>query len=105
MAAPLAADLAALFSYEFLASAIVPTVNGQAYSVIVGDDSLSEQDAYGGPESIDLQQVHFQTSQLAAMIEGEIFTLTTNAGTNQKICVSSIISADGSELIVTCRNA
>jgi hypothetical protein len=105
MAAPMAADLAALFSYEFTQTATVPTVNGKAYPVIVGDEVASEQDAYGGPESIFPQQVHFQTAQLASMEPGTLFALTSLLGVQQKECVSAVISEDGSELIVTCRNA
>jgi hypothetical protein len=100
----MAADLAALFTYEFTSTCTLGTAT-QGYTVIVGDDQQTEQDAFGGPESEDKQAVHFKVSSLPAITNGSVLVLNTPSGNQRKIVVSNTTSADGVELIAYVRAA
>ncbi len=102
MAPFLAADLAALFDYDFPTTVII---GAKTYDVLLGDDSVTETDAFGGPEAQDTQQIHFKVSDLASIENGEVLELKQGTKTQQKLVVSSLISADGVELIAYVRAA
>lgn len=102
MGAYLAADLSAVFSYDFTTTC---TVGKRPYTVIVGNNSVTEEDAYGGPTPVDTQEIHFRTSDLATIENGIIITLVDQGETKKKLVVSSLVSADGNELIVNVRAA
>lgn len=96
MASLMAGDLAELFSRD------LPTVckiGARDYNVLL-DDMLSEEvEAFGGPESIEMQRVHFLTSDLSKIENGSKLYVAGKS----KIVVSSVTSADGAELIATVR--
>jgi hypothetical protein len=102
MQAFMAADLAALWGYEFTTTV---TIDTKTYTVLVGDDSNVEQDAFGGPESQDTQQVHFKTADLPSLELGTVLTLAQGKQNKRRLVVSTVISADGNELIAAVRDA
>ena len=96
----LASDLSALFKADMPS---VCKIGAKSYTVLV-DDLLSEEiEEYGGPESVEMQRVHFLTSDLARIENGSKLAVKTKIGWKSKIVLSSITSADGNELIATVR--
>jgi hypothetical protein len=96
-------DLSALFNYDMNSQA---KYAGNQYTVKINDPQRTEADAYGGPEAIELMEIHFQTSDLPKIKNGVPLEVQIPDGTwKRKIIVSSILSADGVELIVTVRAA
>lgn len=94
----LAADLGAVFTYDF---PIVVKYRGKKYTALSNDTLTAETDELGGPIAIDQNEYHFQTSDLLSVVNGEeINVLGRNA-----IIVSNTLSADGSELIIRVRAA
>ena len=96
----MANDLAALFQRD------MPTIckiGAKSYNVLIDDLVTEEIEEYGGPESVEMQRVHFQTTDLARIENGSKLSIQIKAGWKSKIVVSSITSADGNELIVTVR--
>lgn len=100
----MAADLAGTFTYEFKAVAVV---EGTEYQVLTNDPIFSENVAYGGEELIDLLEIHFQASQLPSLPNETALTVFSLDGkkSKTKISISSKLSADENELIVTVRAA
>ena len=99
----LAADLAGVFKYDFQAVAVV---GGKEYTVLVNDDEKSEADAFGGPEMINAQEIHFQTSDLDIIENGiliDVYPQGTKGTKQALLVVSNIISADGAALVVKAR--
>lgn len=94
----MAVDLAGVFVYDMPTGATIGTIG---YTILLDDLQGVEADDYGGPELIDVQRVHFKTTDLAFI---ELGSQMVVAG-KTKIVVSSITSADGNELIVTVRGA
>ena len=92
----LAADTAALFRYDMPVECVI---GAKKYAVLLDDLLSEESDAFGGPEAQEIQRVHFLTSDLARIENGTGLFV----GGKSKIVVSSITSADGSELIATVR--
>lgn len=101
MQSHMAADLSALFERDMPQEC---KIGAKAYTVLI-DDLLSEDvEEYGGPESIDMQRVHFQTTDLARIENGSKLAIKAAGNVwKSKIVTSSITSADGNELIVTVR--
>lgn len=103
----LAADLAQLFTRDMPAEC---KIGAKTFSVLI-DDLLNEEiEAYGGPEAIDMQRVHFLVTDKKAIEIGSKLAVRqkAEAGTapgkwESKIVLSSIKSADGNELIATVR--
>lgn len=96
----MAGDLAQLFQRDMPS---ICRIGGQDFTVLV-DDTLSEEiENYGGPESVELQRVHFQTTEKSSIENGSKLALKQGDKWKSKIVVSSITSADGNELIVTVR--
>ena len=92
----IAADTAALFAAEMLVEC---TIGATKYNVLLDDLLSEESDAFGGPEATEMQRVHFLTSDLPKIENGIGIFIKGKS----KIVVSSVTSADGSELIVTVR--
>ncbi len=92
----MADDLSAVFRYDM---PITATIGTQGYTVLMDDKMRVELDAFGGPEDIDLQHVHFKTTDLVSIVNGSRLQVASQS----KIVVSSVTSADGNELIVTVR--
>lgn len=103
----MAADLAELFTRDMPAEC---KIGAKTFSVLI-DDLLNEEiEAYGGPESIAMQRVHFLASEKKTIEIGSKLAVRQKAedGTatgkwETKIVLSSIRSADGNELIATVR--
>lgn len=98
----MAADLSALFQRDMPETC---KIGAKTYTVLI-DDLLSEDvEEYGGPESIDMQRVHFKTTDLARIENGTTLSIKAGKVWKPKIVMSSITSADGNELIATVRGA
>ena len=102
----MAADLTALFEADMPA---VCMIGAKTYTVLL-DDSLSEEaDAFGGPESLEIQRIHFLAAQLATIENGMKVAIRQKSDIGvpkpwkSKIVVSSVLSSDGNELIATVR--
>lgn len=96
MAQAMAADISALFTRDMPKTC---TIGAATFNVLI-DDLLNEEiEGYGGPENVDMQRVHFLTTDKAAIESG---TQLFIAG-KSKIVISSVQSADGNELIATVR--
>ena len=81
-------------------------------TVILDDQQNIDAEAYGGAEMDNPQRIHFQTSELADINDGETLTLAEpkpgqpgQTVQTKKIVTGSVTSADGAELIVTVRGA
>lgn len=96
MQTAMATDLSELFDRDM---PIVCKIGSVKYNVLLDDLLNDEIEGYGGPESIEMQRVHFKVSDRKSI---EVGTKLTVAG-KTKIALSSIKSADGNELIVTVR--
>ncbi len=94
----LAADLAALYDYDF---PIMVKYRGKQYTALPSDNSTAEQDELGGPIPIDQNEYHIRTSEIAEVENGEEMEILGK----KVLIVSNVISADGSELIVRTRAA
>lgn len=92
----LAVDLAELIARDMPAECVLA---GTKYTVLLGDLVTDEQEAFGGPEFVQLQTVHFKTTDVSQIEVGAPMTVNGKS----KVVVSSITSADGNELIVTVR--
>lgn len=96
----MANDLSALFQRDMPAEC---KIGAKSYAVLIDDLVTEEIEEYGGPESVEMQRVHFQTTDLARIENGSKLSIKIKAGWKSKIVVSSITSADGNELIATVR--
>lgn len=113
MRTQLATDLSGLFSNEMTATAtIVRAGTSTTYTVILDDQQNMDTEAYGGAEIENPQRIHFQTSELPDINDGETLTLAEpkpgqpgQTVQTKKIVTGSVTSADGAELIVTVRGA
>ena len=103
----LAADLSELFTRDMPADCKIGSVN---FAVLL-DDLLNEEiEAYGGPEAVEVQRVHFQIADKPQVTIGDKLAVRIRPEPGKKpspwkskIVLSSITSADGNELIVTVR--
>jgi len=89
-------DLAEVFARD------MPTVckiGSVKYNVLLDDLLNDEIEGFGGAESLEMQRVHFKTSDLDKIEIGAKLHVKNKT----KIVLSSITSADGNELIVTVR--
>jgi len=105
----MASDLSELFDRDMPAEC---KVGAKTYTVLVDDLLSDEAEGYGGPEAIDMQRVHFKASDRDNIEIGTKLGVRPKAATGQsvkpwksKIVLSSILSADGNELIATVRGA
>ena len=98
----MAGDLAALFAADMPAQA---KIGAKTFTVLIDDLLNEETEAFGGPENIALQRIHFLTSQKASIEIGSKVAVRQKDGSKweTKIVLSSILSADGNELIATVR--
>jgi len=96
----MASDLAALFKSDM---PIQCKIGAAEYLVLVDDLLTEELEAYGGPEAVEIQRVHFQTADLAAIENGSKLAIKSGKHWKSKIVVSSLTSSDGNELIATVR--
>ena len=103
----MAADLSELFKRDMPAECKIGSVT---YSILLDDLLSEEMEAYGGPENIDIQRIHFLTTDKSDIETGSTLAVRPKAEPGKKpekwkskIVVSSIKSADGNELIVTVR--
>jgi hypothetical protein len=80
-------------------------IGQQLFSVLLDDLVFEEIDTYGGPEKIEMQRVHFLTTDKANIDDGSMLQIKPTGEQNwiTKIVISSTRSADGNELIVTVR--
>jgi len=107
MQSHMAADLAALFARDMPAEC---KIGAKMFSVLIDDLLNEEVEAYGGPEAIAMQRVHFLASEKNSIEIGSKLAVrqkaapgTTPGAWETKIVLSSIRSADGNELIATVR--
>jgi len=108
----MADDLAAVFRLDMPTTAII-AFNGQTkeYTVLLDDMQNQEVDAFGGPEIENMRRIHFLTTDLPSVENGSIISIMEPSPTpgnpilRKKIVLSSTISGDGNELIVTVRGA
>ena len=113
MRTQLATDLAGLFTNEMTATAtLVRSGKSTTFTVLLDDQQNIDMEAYGGSEMDSPQIIHFQTSDLADINDGETLTIAEpkpgqpgQTVQTKKIVISSVNSADGAELIVTVRGA
>ena len=103
----MAADLAELFVRDMPAEC---QIGAQILSVLVDDLLSDEVEGYGGPENVEMQRIHFLTTDKATVENGSKLSLRQKAADGKapglwksKIVLSSITSADGNELIATVR--
>lgn len=96
MQSAMAKDLSELFDRDM---PVVCKIGSVKCNVLIDDLLNDEIEGYGGAESLEMQRVHFKTTDLKRI---EVGAKLTVAG-KSKIALSSITSADGSELIVTVR--
>ena len=107
MQSQMASDLSELFTRDMPADCLI---GAKPYSVLLDDLMSEDTEAYGGPEAIELQRVHFLISDKPVITIGDKISVRQKAqpgkkpgAWNSKIVLSSITSADGNELIVTVR--
>lgn len=103
MQSHMAADLSALFTRDMPAQA---KIGAKTFSVLI-DDLLSEEiEAYGGPESISIQRIHFLASEKSSIEIGLKMAIRQKdcERWESKFVMSSVLSADGNELIVTVKS-
>ena len=101
------ADLAQLFARDMPAECQI----GAQIFLVLADDLLSgEIENYGGPEDVEMQRVHFLTSEKPSIENGSKLALRQKSADGKspgpwrsKIVISSIASEDGNELIATVR--
>jgi 5'-deoxynucleotidase YfbR-like HD superfamily hydrolase len=89
-------DLAEVFTRD------MPTVckiGSKKFNVLLDDLLNDEIEGFGGAESLEMQRVHFKTTDLEKIEVGSKLHVKNKT----KIVLSSITSADGNELIVTVR--
>lgn len=100
----MARDLREVFRLDMPAQC---KIGGVVYVVLLNDTVNDELDTYGGPERIEMQNVHFQTSHRAEIDDGTTLQVrrTETAPWVAKIVMSSVTSADGNELIVTVKGS
>ena len=98
----MANDLREVFARDMPAQC---RIGQQLFTVLLDDLVFEEIDTYGGPEKIEMQRVHFQTTEKNNIEDGSTMQIRANTRSNwsTKIVVSSVESADGNELIVTVR--
>lgn len=98
----MAADLSALFAADMPAQA---KIGAKTYTVLVDDLVSEEAEAYGGPENLALQRVHFLTTDKKNIEIGAQLAIRQKDAEKweTKIVLSSVLSADGNELILTVR--
>jgi hypothetical protein len=103
----MAADIAQLFARDIPAEC---KIGAKTFSVLIDDLLNEETEAYGGPEAISTQRVHFLTVEKSNIEIGSKLACRQKAATGTapgpwetKIVLSSIRSADGNELIATVR--
>lgn len=102
MQAAMAGDLSQLFDRDMPAKA---KIGGREYTVLIDDSLSDESEAFGGPEFIDRQMIHFRTTDLAQIEIGSPLSIFQQGKWKAKVVTSSITSADGNELIATVRGA
>lgn len=108
MQSMMAADLAALFAADMPADC---RIGGNDYTVLIDDCLTEENEAFGGGEALEIQRVHFLTSEISAMQIGIKIAIRqrNDIGVAKpwktKIVLSTVTSADGNELIATVRGA
>lgn len=107
MQSQMAADLSEVFERDMPSDC---KIGAKSYSVLVDDLQNEEIEAYGGPEAVEVQRVHFQVSDKSSIEIGSSLSIRQRpesgkkpAPWKSKIVLSSITSADGNELIVTVR--
>jgi hypothetical protein len=89
-------DLAEVFARDMPA---ICKIGGVKYNVLLDDLLNDEIEGFGGAESLEMQRVHFKTSDLKKIEVGAKLQVKGKS----KIVLSSITSADDNELIVTVR--
>lgn len=94
----MSADLAATFQYDITGTV---TIGLTGHTALLNNQSTTELDESGGPIEVNLLELHFMASDVASIVSGTF--VTTPQG--RKMVISSILSADGSELIVNTRDA
>ena len=107
MQSQMAADLSELFTRDMPADCKIGAAN---FNVLIDDLLNEEVEAYGGPEAMEMQRVHFQTTEKTSIEIGSKLAIRKKPEAGKKpepwkskIVLSSITSADGNELIVTVR--
>ena len=105
----MANDLSELFDRDMQAEC---KIGAKTYTVLIDDLLSDEVEGYGGPEAVDMQRVHFKTTDRNSIEIGTKLGVRPKAADSQKaqpwkskIVLSSILSADGNELIATVRGA
>ncbi len=94
----MATDLAATFTRDIPKTIYIGST---PFTTLLEDISNEEIDAFGGPEVIGQQRVHFKASDLAQIENGSLMTIDGE----KKIVVKSLLSGDDNELIVSVRKA
>jgi len=104
----MANDLSELFDRDMPAEC---RIGAQTFNVLIDDLVNDEQEGYGGPDSIEIQRVHFKTTDKESIEIGSTLSIRQKPQPNQpvpqwitKVVMSSIRSADGNELIATVRS-
>ena len=96
MSEAMGADLSQLFVRDMPKECVI---GARKFSVLIDDLVSEEIEGYGGPENVDLQRVHFLTTDKPSIENGTQLFIEGKS----KIVVSSVKSADGNELIATVR--
>lgn len=105
----MASDLSELFDRDMQSEC---KIGAKTYTILIDDLLNEEVEGYGGSESVDMQRVHFKTTDRDSIEIGTKLSVRPKAIDSQstrpwkaKIVLSSIVSADGNELIATVRGA
>ena len=103
----MAADVAALFERDMPAEC---KIGARTLTILLDDLLNDENEVYGGGEALSVQRAHFLTTDLATIEIGSKIAVRRKAAAGAipapwetKIVISSIVSADGNELIATVR--
>jgi len=96
MAQAMGSDLTQLFRRDMPTECVI---GSRKFSVLIDDLLNEDQSEYGGAENIELQRVHFLTADKPSIENGTQLFI----GGKSKLVLSSVLSADGNELIATVR--
>lgn len=98
----MANDIAALFKLDMPAQCKIGNVT---YSVLLDDEINEELDTYGGPERVEMQRVFFLATDRKKIEDGTTLQVRADKRSSwtTKIVLSSVMSADGNNLIATVR--
>jgi hypothetical protein len=113
MAQAMAMDLGGVFALEISVRVLIEGATAML-TALLNDQVFSEEEDMGGQQLIDLVEVHFQVVDMPSIANETVMTvffidpqtcLPTDTVGKKKIVLTSKLSNDGNELIVTARAA